>query len=144
MSKSPHCSVLSTHYSVLLSDHPIRLRQDIGRNPDHFGFSIVDFRLSVNRRLRTAFRFPIIGKRRARFDKNFPQVCKQTKIGNRKSKLANYPVCSREDVWRNIETDLIRCVQVDDEFKLYRLLYRQVRRLGAFEYFVDVNSSAPK
>src|SRR4029079_7566686 len=103
-----------------------------------------DFRLSVNRRLRTAFRFPTIGKRRARFDKNFPQVCKQTKIGNRKSKLANYPVCSREDVWRNIETDLIRCVQIDDEFKLYRLLYRQVRRLGAFEYFVDVNSSAPK
>src|SRR4029434_2146758 len=34
-------------------------------------------------------------------------------------------------------------VKIDDEFKLRRLLHRQISRFGAFEYLIHVNSRTP-
>jgi hypothetical protein len=44
---------------------------------------------------------------------------------------------------RNCQTDLLRCLQVDDKLKLRRLLHRQVSRFGTFQDLVHVNSRAP-
>jgi hypothetical protein len=51
---------------------------------------------------------------------------------------------SREYLRRNHQTNLFRCFKVNDEFKLCRLLHRQISRLGTFQDLVHVNSRAPK
>jgi len=43
----------------------------------------------------------------------------------------------------NGQADLLRGLQVDDQLELHRLLHRQVSRLGAFQYFVHVESDTP-
>jgi hypothetical protein len=43
----------------------------------------------------------------------------------------------------NCQTNLFCCLKVNDEFKLRRLLHRQVSRFGAFQNLVHVNSRAP-
>src|SRR5689334_14478547 len=47
---------------------------------------------------------------------------------------------SRQYIGGNRETDLIGCLEIDDEFKLRGLLHRQVSRFGAFQDFVYVVS----
>ena len=44
----------------------------------------------------------------------------------------------------NCQTDLFCRFKVDDEFKLRRLLHRQISRFGTFQDLVHVNSRAPK
>src|SRR5262249_37415680 len=48
----------------------------------------------------------------------------------------------REKFWRECQTDLLRCFQVDHELKLRCLLHRQISRFGTFQDLVDVNSRA--
>src|SRR5215510_14838180 len=55
----------------------------------------------------------------------------------------DYPIRPREHFWRNCQTNLFRCLQVDDEFKLRCLLHGQISRFGTFQDLVHVNSSAP-
>src|SRR5262245_45923460 len=44
----------------------------------------------------------------------------------------DYPIRPREHFWRNCQTNLFRCLQVDDEFKLRCLLHGQISRFGTF------------
>ena len=50
---------------------------------------------------------------------------------------------SHQHIWRDREADLLSCFQIDDEFKLRRLLHREVCWLGTFENFVDLSGGAP-
>ena len=50
----------------------------------------------------------------------------------------------REQFRRKCQSDLFRCLQVDDELKLRCLLHRQISRFGTFQDLVHVNSRAPK
>ena len=50
---------------------------------------------------------------------------------------------SREKVRRKCQSDLFRCLEVYDEFKLHRLLHRQISRFGTLQDLVHVNSRAP-
>src|SRR5215475_2452582 len=67
-------------------------------------------------------------------------VLSPTQIGNRKSKIAssNHPICSRQDVGRDCETDLLGCLQIDHKFELRWLFDRQIRGLAAFEDLIHV------
>src|SRR5205814_9638079 len=50
---------------------------------------------------------------------------------------------SREQVDWNWQTNLFCRFKVNDEFKLRRLLHRQISRFGTFQDLVYVNSRAP-
>ena len=50
--------------------------------------------------------------------------------------LFNHLVRPRQDVRRNRQSDLFGRLQIDDEFKLHRPLYRQIGRLCPFENLV--------
>src|SRR5262249_49240457 len=50
---------------------------------------------------------------------------------------------SCQDVRRNGQTDLLRCLQVDDKFELRRLLYREISGLRAFQNLIHVSGGAP-
>src|SRR5262245_54274914 len=52
----------------------------------------------------------------------------------------DYFIRPREKFRRERQTDLLRCLQIDDEFELCRLLHRQVGRFGTFQNLVHVNS----
>ena len=43
----------------------------------------------------------------------------------------NHPIRPREKFRRKCQPDLLRCLQVDEEFKLCRLLHRKIGRFGA-------------
>jgi hypothetical protein len=43
---------------------------------------------------------------------------------------------------RNRQPDLLRCLQIDDQIKLSRLLYRKLRWFGSFQDLVDERRSA--
>src|SRR4030095_294209 len=60
------------------------------------------------------------------------------------SRLFDYFIRPRQHIWRNRETNLLRCFQIDDELELLRLLHRQVGGLSTFQNLVDVESGAPK
>jgi hypothetical protein len=93
-----------------------------------FGFWIANFRLSERDFEGTAF----IG------------LVLRLLIQNRKSKmLFDHFICPLQHVDRNGQANLFRGLKVDDEFKLRRLLHRQISGLGAFQDLVDVNSSPP-
>src|SRR5438094_2848803 len=55
----------------------------------------------------------------------------------------NYVVGSNQDVRRNRQADLLRCFQVDDEFKFRRLLDGKVGWLSSFENFVNEHRDTP-
>ena len=68
---------------------------------------------------------------------------------NPKSKIENpksldHLIRPLEHAVRNCQTNLFCRLQVDDEFKLRRLLHRQISRFGAFQDLVHVNGRAPK
>jgi len=42
-----------------------------------------------------------------------------------------------------MDPERLRGLQVDEEFKICRLLNWQLRRLGTFENLVDIDSSTP-
>src|SRR5262245_60603482 len=58
-------------------------------------------------------------------------------------RLFDHLVSPCEHLRWNRQSNLFRGLQVNDEFKLRRLLYRQISRFGAFQDLVHVNSSAP-
>ena len=45
----------------------------------------------------------------------------------------NHPIRPRQHVRRNGEPDLFGSLQIEDKFKLQRLLHRQIGRLGDLE-----------
>ena len=57
--------------------------------------------------------------------------------------LSNYPVRSRQYVRRYRDAYLLSGFQVNDQFKLSRLLHRQIGRFRAFEDLVNVCGGAP-
>src|SRR5437660_5854727 len=70
---------------------------------------------------------------------------KRTSISSKskiQTKLFNYPIRSSQHVRWNRQTDLLGRFQINDEFKLRRLLYRQVCGLRAFQDFVDISGGA--
>src|SRR5215471_2739048 len=56
--------------------------------------------------------------------------------------LLDHLIRSRQDIWRNRETDLLGGFQVNDQLKPLWLLYREIGRLRAFENLVDIRGSA--
>ena len=55
-----------------------------------------------------------------------------------KSKMSSYdPIRPLEHVERNCQTNLFCCLKVYDEFKLRRLLHRQISRFGAFQDLIQ-------
>ena len=52
--------------------------------------------------------------------------------------LLNHPIRPLQHIRRDRQADLLRRLQVDDEFELRRLLHRQIGGLRAFEDLVDV------
>src|SRR5919108_5480793 len=44
---------------------------------------------------------------------------------------------------RNCQTDLFGSLEINDEFKLRRLLHRQISRFGTFQNLVHVTSRTP-
>src|SRR3990167_4905063 len=103
----------------------------IARNPAHFRFWILDFRLSEQ-------------ESKNRFQKVLFMQFLQSKIENRKSKMSFYDsVRPRQHIWRNRETDLLGRFQIDDEFKLLRLLHWKVSGLSAFQDLVHIRGGAP-
>jgi hypothetical protein len=44
---------------------------------------------------------------------------------------------------RYAEVERLRCLEVNDKLEVGWLLNRQVRRLGALEYPIDINGSTP-
>src|SRR5215467_5580555 len=61
----------------------------------------------------------------------------------RACRLFNHLIRLRKQIDRNCQADLFCSLQVNDKFKLRRLLYRQISRLGTFQDLVHVNSRAP-
>ena len=51
---------------------------------------------------------------------------------------SNYFIRPREHVGRNCQPDLLRRLEVDDEFKLRWLLNRQIGRFSAFQDLVHI------
>src|ERR1043166_4302401 len=97
-------------------------------SPNHFGFWIADFGLSDNNFGKNAF-----------INLFFP-------IQNPKSKIQNLLddfIRLLEQVDWNYQTNLFCRPEVNDEFKLRRLLHRQISRFRSFEDFVHVASRAP-
>src|SRR5262249_51770645 len=50
----------------------------------------------------------------------------------------NHLIRPRQHVGRNRQTDLLRCLEIDDELKLGRLLNGKVGGLGTFEDFIHI------
>ena len=59
-----------------------------------------------------------------------------------KCSLFDHLVSAGEYTWRNRKTKRLCRVEVDREFKLRRLLHRQITRLGSLQYLVDEHRSA--
>ena len=57
--------------------------------------------------------------------------------------LFNHSIRPREKLRRECQADLFCSFQVDHEFKLRRLLYRQISRFGTLQNLVDIKSCAP-
>src|SRR5438132_7793742 len=53
-------------------------------------------------------------------------------------------VRSRQHIGRNLETDLLRGLEVDDQLKLHRLLDWKIGGPGALENFIDVAGGSPE
>ena len=53
--------------------------------------------------------------------------------------LPDHPIRSYQHIRRNRQTDLLRGLQIDDEFKLHRLLDWKVCGLSAFEDLVNIS-----
>jgi len=53
------------------------------------------------------------------------------------------PIRSLEHADWNCQSDLFCRLKVNDEFKLRRLLHRQINRFGTLQDLVDVNRRAP-
>src|SRR3990167_3847722 len=103
----------------------------IARNPAHFRFWILDFRLSEQ-------------ESKNRFQKVLFMQFLQSKIENRKSKMSFYDsVRPRQHIRRNRESDLFCRLEIYHQLELLRLLHRQVSRLGAFQDLVHICGSAP-
>src|SRR5919108_5469879 len=60
------------------------------------------------------------------------------------SHLSNYFVRSCQHIRRNPETDLLGCLEIDDQLELRWLLHRQVGGLTSLQDLVDKRSGAPK
>ena len=56
--------------------------------------------------------------------------------------LFDHLIRPRQHVRRNRQTDLLGGFQIDDELELFRLLHRQVSRLGAFQNLVHICGGA--
>src|SRR6185295_11499268 len=56
--------------------------------------------------------------------------------------LSNHFVRPNQHVRRDRQSDLLRSLEIDDEFKLGRLLDREIRGLCAFENFVYIGGGA--
>jgi hypothetical protein len=55
---------------------------------------------------------------------------------------SNHFVRPRQRGWRNRDADLLRCLEINDELELRRLLDRQISGLCAFQDLVDENGGA--
>ena len=65
---------------------------------------------------------------------NLSALCQlQTHAAQQISALFDHLVGASEQRWRQIESDGVRCLQVDDEFEPVRLLDRELGRIGALE-----------
>jgi hypothetical protein len=51
---------------------------------------------------------------------------------------------TRTKTLRDRQADLLRCVQIDDELKLFPLLHRQVGGFCTFENRINIRGCAPK
>jgi hypothetical protein len=60
-----------------------------------------------------------------------------------RARLLNYVVRPQQYRLRDRQSESLSCLQVDDEFKLCRLLHWKIGRLGSFQDFVHVASGAP-
>src|SRR5205823_776035 len=58
--------------------------------------------------------------------------------------LFDYLVSQLLQLGSHVDPQRTRCLQVDHQFKLGRLLYRQISRLNSLQYFVDQYSGSPK
>src|SRR5215813_2439549 len=65
-----------------------------------------------------------------------PTACPEQ--GRRAYCLFNHLICPLKYAHGNRQIDLLRCFQIDDEFKLRCLLHRQIGRFGIFQDFVYV------
>src|SRR5262245_6453807 len=55
----------------------------------------------------------------------------------------DYFIRSRQHIRRNRQADLLGCLEIDDELKLFRLFDRKVCGLSAFQNFIYKSSSTP-
>jgi hypothetical protein len=55
------------------------------------------------------------------------------------TRLLDHPICPRQHIRRSRQANLLCGLQVDDEFKLRRLLYGEVAGLSTFENLIDIN-----
>ena len=60
------------------------------------------------------------------------------------ARLTNDFIRSGQHVGRNCQTDLLGCLEIDDELEFLWLLYGQVNRLGAFQDLVHVRRGTLK
>src|SRR5512144_588596 len=58
------------------------------------------------------------------------------------SRLFDHPIRSRQHIGRNRKADVLGRFEVDDEFKLLRLLHREISRLRSSENLVDIPRGA--
>ena len=56
--------------------------------------------------------------------------------------LLDHLIRSRQHIGRDRQTNLLGRFEIDDQLELFRLLDREVRRFGAFQNLVHVDSSA--
>src|SRR4029453_16235660 len=64
-------------------------------------------------------------------------------FGIRNPKSLDHPIRPRQHVGWNRQADLLGGFQIDDEFKLRRLLHWQLGSLSSLENFIDVIGDAP-
>ncbi len=58
-------------------------------------------------------------------------------------RIPDHSVRPDQNIWRNRQADLLRRFEIDDEFKLHRLLDGQVCRRPAFQNLVHIRRGAP-
>ena len=106
---------------------PIEVKPQLRGKEQAFGRPLLDVAMAPKAVLRTTgFGLPL-----------------PTRSGHSRG-LLDHLVGAREDRWRDRQTERLGGLQIDDELEFGWLLDGQVGRLGTFENFVDIRSSAPE